>query len=189
METTEVKETTKELSNYELERGKPMPSFIHGITQANILVALSQYTEFTIGSEITLDLQPKATPDILIFKKRKINFQRDEKRVSEMPLTVIEILSGTQGMDNFDEKLQRYFNAGIQSVWLVQPFIKTIAVNATSTLASNPCGSFSRSSKLSPFFFQMKSRSSSPRANCMTPQPTLPSTLMRFSRVRFSDVL
>jgi len=128
MEATEVKETTKELSDYELERGKPMPSFIYGITQANILVALSQYTEFTIGSEITLDLQPKATPDILIFKKRKINFQRDEKRVSEMPLTVIEILSGTQGMDNFDEKLQRYFNAGIQSVWLVQPFIKTIAV-------------------------------------------------------------
>jgi Uma2 family endonuclease len=128
METLELKEPTKELSDYELERGKPMPSFIHGITQTNMLVALSQHKAFTIGSEITLDLKPKATPDILIFKKRQVNFQRDEKRVSEMPLTVIEILSGTQGMDNFDEKLQRYFDAGIQSVWIVQPFIKTIAV-------------------------------------------------------------
>jgi Uma2 family endonuclease len=128
METLELKEPTKELSDYELERGKPIPSFIHGITQTNMLVALSQHKAFTIGSEITLDLKPKATPDILIFKKRQVNFQRDEKRVSEMPLTVIEILSGTQGMDNFDEKLQRYFDAGIQSVWLVQPFIKTIAV-------------------------------------------------------------
>jgi Uma2 family endonuclease len=133
METLEVKEATKELSDkelsdYELERGKPMPSFIHGITQASILVALSRHNAFTVGSEITLDLKPKATPDILIFKKRQVNFQRDEKRVSEMPLTVIEILSGTQGMDDFDEKLQRYFDAGIQSVWLVQPFIKTIAV-------------------------------------------------------------
>ncbi len=133
METLEVKEPTKELSDkelsdYELQRGKPMPSFIHGITQASILVALSRHNTFTIGSEITLDLKPKATPDILIFKKRQVNFQRDEKRVSEMPLTVIEILSGTQGMDDFDEKLQRYFEAGIQSVWLVQPFIKTVAV-------------------------------------------------------------
>jgi Uma2 family endonuclease len=133
METLEVKEATKELSDkelsdYELERGKPIPSFIHGITQTNILVALSQHKAFTIGSEITLELKPKATPDILIFKKRQVNFQRDEKRVSEMPLTVIEILSGTQGMDDFDEKLHRYFDAGIQSVWLVQPFIKTIAV-------------------------------------------------------------
>jgi Uma2 family endonuclease len=128
METLELKEPTKELSDYELERGKPIPSFIHGITQTNMLVALSQHKAFTIGSEITLDLKPKATPDILIFKKRQVNFQRDEKRVSEMPLTVIEILSGTQGMDNFDEKLQRYFDAGIQSVWIVQPFIKTIAV-------------------------------------------------------------
>ncbi|MFN3562193.1 MAG: Uma2 family endonuclease [Chloroherpetonaceae bacterium] len=122
-------ETTKEISDYELERGKPMPSFIHGITQAKLLVALSKHEEsFTIGSEITLDLKPRVTPDILIFRKRKVNFQRDEKRVSEMPLTVIEILSGTQGMENFDEKLPRYFEAGVQSVWLVQPFIKTIAV-------------------------------------------------------------
>ncbi|MDW8438383.1 MAG: hypothetical protein RMM16_10110, partial [Chloroherpetonaceae bacterium] len=40
----------------------------------------------------------------------------------------IEILSGTQGMENFDERLQRYFAAGVKSVWLVQPFIKIIAL-------------------------------------------------------------
>ncbi|MFN3345974.1 MAG: Uma2 family endonuclease [Chloroherpetonaceae bacterium] len=121
-------ETTKEISDYELERGKPMPSFLHGITQIRIGSALSRFDDFVVGSEITLDLKPRVTPDILIFRKRKVNFQRDEKRVSEMPLTVIEILSGTQGMENFDEKLPRYFEAGVQSVWLVQPFIKTIAV-------------------------------------------------------------
>ncbi len=129
MENTEMlTETTKEISDYELERGKPMPSFIHGITQIRIGSALSRLDDFVVGSEITLDLKPRVTPDILIFRKRKVNFQRDEKRVSEMPLTAIEILSGTQGMENFDEKLPRYFEAGVQSVWLVQPFIKTIAV-------------------------------------------------------------
>lgn len=128
MEIIEARETAKEQSDYELERGKPIPSFIYGITQMRIGSALSRLDDFVVGSEITLDLKPKATPDILIFKKRKVDFQRDEKRVSEMPLTAIEILSGTQGMDDFDEKLQRYYEAGIQSVWLVQPFIKIIAV-------------------------------------------------------------
>ncbi|MFQ3597040.1 MAG: Uma2 family endonuclease [Chloroherpetonaceae bacterium] len=125
---TELTASAKKRSDYELERGKPMPSFIHGITQMRIGSALSRLDDFMIGSEITLELNPSMTPDILIFKKRKMDFQRDEKRVAEMPLTAIEILSGTQGMDNFDEKLPRYFEAGVQSVWLVQPFIKTIAV-------------------------------------------------------------
>jgi len=116
------------ISDYEKERGKPMPSLNHGLIQSKLIGLLSSFKQFTIGSEITLDLSPKATPDILIFKKRKPNWQHDEKRVAEMPLTVIEILSGTQGMENFDEKLVRYFNAGIKSVWLVQPFIETIAV-------------------------------------------------------------
>lgn len=129
MENTEtLTETAKESSDYELERGKPIPSFVHGITQIRIGSALSRLDDFVVSSEITLDLKPRVTPDILIFRKRKVNFQRDEKRVSEMPLTVIEILSGTEGMENFDEKLPRYFEAGVRSVWLVQPFIKTIAV-------------------------------------------------------------
>jgi Uma2 family endonuclease len=129
MENTETLiETVEEISDYELERGKPIPSFVHGITQIRIGSALSRLDDFVVSSEITLDLKPRVTPDILIFRKRKVNFQRDEKRVSEMPLTVIEILSGTEGMENFDEKLPRYFEAGVRSVWLVQPFIKTIAV-------------------------------------------------------------
>ena len=130
MENVEAVATLSDeaVSDYEKERGKPMPSLNHGLIQSKLIVLLSSFKQFTIGSEITLDLSPKTTPDILIFNKRKPNWQHDEKRVTEMPLTVIEILSGTQGMENFDEKLTRYFNAGIKSVWLVQPFIETIAV-------------------------------------------------------------
>ncbi len=129
VETVEIQAPVEQtISDYEKERGKPMPSLNHGILQMNLGALLKRYQQFTIGSEITLDLSPKATPDILIFNKRKPNWQHDERRVSEMPLTVIEILSGTQGMDNFEEKLPRYFNAGVKSVWLVQPFIETIAI-------------------------------------------------------------
>ncbi len=115
-------------SDYEKERGKPIPSLNHGILQSKLVGLLLAEKKFMVGSEITLDLSPRVTPDIVIFNKRKIDWQHDEKRMTEMPITVIEILSGTQGMENFDEKLPRYFNAGIKSVWLVQPFIETIAV-------------------------------------------------------------
>jgi Uma2 family endonuclease len=143
MENVETVETLSEevVSDYEKERGKPMPSFNHGIVQSKLIALLSAKKQFTIGSEITLDLSPKATPDILIFNKRKANWQRDEKRVAEMPLTVIEILSGTQGMDDFEEKLARYFEA------------------------LNPCGLFSRLLKPSRSFCPTKNPASSPPAN------------------------
>lgn len=130
MANMETVETLSEevVSDYERERGKPIPSFNHGVLQMKLGSMIARFKQFTIGSEITLDLSPKATPDILIFNKRKANWQHDEKRVAEMPLTVIEILSGTQGMEDFEEKLARYFEAGVKSVWLVQPFIETIAV-------------------------------------------------------------
>ncbi|MFQ3597152.1 MAG: Uma2 family endonuclease [Chloroherpetonaceae bacterium] len=130
VEHVEAVETLAELSvsDYEKERGKPMPSLNHGILQSKLVALLLAEKKFMVGSEITLDLSPRATPDIVIFNKRKIDWQHDEKRMTEMPITVIEILSGTQGLENFDEKLTRYFNAGIKSVWLVQPFIETIAI-------------------------------------------------------------
>lgn len=125
MEETAIQE---EISEYEKERGKPMPSLNHGLLEVRLGVALSKASNFTVGIEITLALKPKATPDISIFPKRKIDWQRDETPVTEMPLTVIEILSPSQGIDKFAEKLAPYFAAGIKSVWLVQSFLKTIAV-------------------------------------------------------------
>ncbi|MEQ1743781.1 MAG: hypothetical protein ABMA02_00005 [Saprospiraceae bacterium] len=45
-------------SDYEIERGKPMPSFNHGTIQANLLVALINRfrVKFRFTSETSLDL-------------------------------------------------------------------------------------------------------------------------------------
>ena len=45
---------TEPLSDYERERGKPMPSKAHGYTQSNLIIALAEFrTRYTIFSELT----------------------------------------------------------------------------------------------------------------------------------------
>ncbi len=88
METVEVETPVEQtVSDYEKERGNAKPQSRNSSNEFG--GTLKRYKQFTIGSEITLDLSPKATPDILIFNKRKPNWQHDEKRVAQMPLTVI----------------------------------------------------------------------------------------------------
>ena len=50
------------VSEYELERGKPMPNLIHGIIQANLVFELKvRYrVNYHIASEVGLATQPDA---------------------------------------------------------------------------------------------------------------------------------
>jgi Uma2 family endonuclease len=118
------------LSEYELERGKPMPSKNHAIVQTFLIVALSHYAEqYTIMSEVALDLAPRPlTPDVCVYPKLSLDWVHDEVKMSEPPLLVIEILSPKQYMSDLVEKMEIYFAAGVQSGWLVQPTLKSIAV-------------------------------------------------------------
>ncbi len=116
------------VSEYENERGKPMPSMNHGVVQARLIVALDAYEEYTPVSELTLDLTPAATPDVCIYPKLTLDWQNDQIRAIEMPLTTIEIQSPTQGTQELVNKIQRLLAAGVQSAWLVEPTLKLIAV-------------------------------------------------------------
>jgi len=51
-----------------------------------------------------------------------------EIQVKKMPLGVIEILSPKQHIADLLAKSNEYFDAGIQSYWLVLPDLKTIYV-------------------------------------------------------------
>ncbi len=121
METLEL----KQLSDYELERGKPMPSLNHSIAQSHLLVELSvRYRKtHTFLSELSLSMpeKPDTVPDICIYPKMEVDFLHDRTSVSEMPLTIIEIVSPSQSNDEILAKFERYFNAGIKSCWLVLP--------------------------------------------------------------------
>jgi Uma2 family endonuclease len=122
----------REMTAYESERGKPMPSFNHSYVQNNLLFELNTHfrKQFTFMPELTLEMpaRPNCVPDISVFPKMKANFLHDEITFSEKPFIAIEIVSPTQSNDEILLKFERYFFAGIQSCWLVMPSLKAISV-------------------------------------------------------------
>ena len=122
------------VSEYEKERGKPMPSMNHGAVQANVIAALSKkYGEqYRLFGELTLDLAPAATPDICVYPELTLDWQNDQIRATAMPLITIEIQSPTQSIQELINKIQRLLAAGVQSAWLVEPAFKLVAVYTSS---------------------------------------------------------
>lgn len=121
-------------TDYETERGKPTPSLNHGSIQANLLAELlyAYRKQYRIVSEISLDLAGwSSTPDIGIFPKMKIDFQRDKTQMTEPPLGVIEIVSPSQSVQQLYEKAEKYFQHGVKSAWLIIPTFKMVAVYAS----------------------------------------------------------
>lgn len=116
-------------STYEQERGKPLPSLNHGYLQAALTHAFFPHREYTVASELTLQLgDVRLTPDLCVFRKRKITFAHDTTRVSEPPLLAVEIVSPSQSTQDVADKIYDMLDAGVKSCWLVQPAMQTITV-------------------------------------------------------------
>lgn len=116
-------------TNYEAERGKPMPSKNHGIVQSGLIFALMKdhRDEVTIISELTLDLDGHhLVPDVSVFPKLPVDWHNDEVKLTEPPAWVIEILSPTQALDDLVRKADIYFAAGVRSCWIIQPALKLV---------------------------------------------------------------
>lgn len=125
----EALETT--LSPYELERGKPMPSFNHGVVQMRIGFQLMLQLDktHTITSEVNLELNgQKTVPDLAVFLKRTPDMQHDTLWTHDVPLTTIEILSPRQDLESLLDKARAFLAAGVKSCWVVLPGISTVAV-------------------------------------------------------------
>jgi Uma2 family endonuclease len=118
-----------DLSDYEKERGKNIPSLNHSIIQLRLGVELARHKQFTIVSELTVKFGNwKRTPDLCIYPKLVIDWRHDVSAMTTPPFTAVEIMSPSQSADEFSDKLDLYFQAGVKSVWLVQPFFETIAL-------------------------------------------------------------
>lgn len=120
-----------ELSQYELERGKPTPSLKHAFIQRNLLLQLtnSLSSDYVLLPELSLALdEQKAVPDLSVFLRSAFDFNVEQITVSLIPITAIEILSPTQVIAELTEKSRRYFAAGVKSYWLVLPELRGIAV-------------------------------------------------------------
>ena len=124
----------REMTAYESERGKPMPSLNHSYIQNNLITELNinYRKQFTFLPELTLEMpqRPNCVPDISIYHKMTVDFSHDLITFDKMPLTSIEIVSPTQSNDEILLKFERYFFAGVQSCWLVMPSLKAISVHS-----------------------------------------------------------
>jgi len=124
-------EATLALSEYEIERGKPIPSKNHAIVQSNLLfhLRLRFGNLFTILPELTIDFPIRdRVPDLAIYNQVTFTPGEDEVVMTEMPLGLIEILSPQQGLQELMQKRKEYFTAGVSSYWLVIPDLLTIYV-------------------------------------------------------------
>ena len=121
-----------EISQYELERGKPMPSRLHSRVQQKISTALENgYADkYDFLPELNLDLSKwESVPDLAIFPRTEFDYSaEDDIRVSSPPLGAIEILSPTQSLQELISKARKYFSYEVKSCWLVIPGFKNIYV-------------------------------------------------------------
>ncbi len=123
-------ESITEISAYELERGKPMPSRNHAKLQSRIAKAIADRNEdrYDVLTEISLELSRPVTPDIALYPTEPTDWLEDEIKMTTPPLCVVEIISPTQGNQELVDKLDVYFAAGVQSCWIVIPTFRIINV-------------------------------------------------------------
>jgi hypothetical protein len=66
-----------EISDYELERGKPVPSKLHGSIQSQLVlnIGVAYPAKFSVFSELSLKLGGwESVPDISIFPKMEMDY-------------------------------------------------------------------------------------------------------------------
>lgn len=119
------------ISDYQIERDKPMPDKNHSIVQANLLLKIQPRYEkkFRMLPEISLDLPARGrVPDLAFYPPMPFHPNDNEIRMNHPPLGAIEILSEMQNPGDLMIKSGEYFAAGVQSYWLVLPALRSIYV-------------------------------------------------------------
>ena len=133
---TETSTETAELLQYEIERNKPIPNFTHGAIQSNLVFELRTIlkTTYRVVSEVSLDTKPLgSTPDVLVFPPQTLDFFDEPAKRSDAPLLAIEIQSPSQSNEEMKEKVQRYFEFGVKSCWIVVPSWQAVLVFDSAT--------------------------------------------------------
>jgi Uma2 family endonuclease len=90
---------------------------------------LAKYEDkYDILPELDFELVgDKVKPDIAICNKIPVDWRHDVIRLTEPPVTIIEILSPKQPYNDLTDKIyDTYFRSGVKSVWLVLPSVKAI---------------------------------------------------------------
>jgi Uma2 family endonuclease len=123
-------EHEEELSEYEIERGKPIPTMPHAIAHENLMDALVRYKHlYRRLPEISMRLLgEKFVPDIALYSRNAVDWYGGNAEMTLPPLLNIEILSPSQTIGQMKEKADKYLAAGVRSVWLVMPALAGVMV-------------------------------------------------------------
>ncbi len=124
-----------------------MPSRNHARAQANLIIEFHRDIRFDVLSELTLQLGGRPfTPDLSVFPKRPFDWSNDTVRETEPPLAVVEVFSPRQGYLDVLEHVARFIEAGVKSVWVLVPPLRTITIYH----AQEPPKTFSEGTALDP---------------------------------------
>lgn len=88
----------------------------------------------SVYSELTLQCFPNdpgmvRRPDIAFIASDRLKSVPQEGHVPIAPDLAIEIISPSDRINDFEQKLKQYFEAGVKCVWAVSPFSRTVHVH------------------------------------------------------------
>lgn len=126
-----------------------MSSRNHAIIQMRLGAQLNQYEQYTVASELSIDVgtrerqtllekcQIKAErelkPDLVVYPVAEFDVIDPEEgvdpvRVTEIPLACIEIISPSQSTHEIVNKFRAYFELGVRSCWYVDSYLRQVKV-------------------------------------------------------------
>ncbi len=108
---------------------KPTPGFAHSSVQANLTGEFLKHRAFRACSELDIQLNGRPLrPDLCLYPREPLNLKREIYRRTDPPPLAVEIVSAGQGLDEVMEKTEFYLSAGVQSVWVVVPPVRTVTI-------------------------------------------------------------
>lgn len=129
----------------ELVRGEivemPRPTVAHGIVGKNAVVILDRWAEANEpavvvcnDSGVMTERNPDTVrgPDVLLFREPPAGSLIDDNGyLRGGPLLVVEVLSPSDRWQDVITKIDEYFSAGTQEVWIVDPDLRQVQQHRT----------------------------------------------------------
>ena len=74
-------------------------------------------------------LNQEVIPDITLLEPEELDYTEDELMIKKIPFLVAEIESTIQTIGDIKDKISKiYTPAGVKSIWLVVPSLKTVSL-------------------------------------------------------------
>jgi len=107
------------------------PSLNHSYLCKRIIIELEKTEQWEAWPELTLDIEAGIIPDIAVYERGALhpNFHEDTMKCAILPKLVIEIISPSQSIHDLMGKAEKFLQAGIPTVWTIEPYGKIIYVS------------------------------------------------------------